>query len=132
VDGAKFQGLALDFQDGISYPAAKPRWMEPSFEGLALDFQDGISYPVAKPRWMEPSFRDWLLIFKTVSHIRPRSRVEAPLHNFSERISRAKAQSAAALPTVFFAPLRLCGKNFALTESAKVISVLFVQSLFKI
>jgi len=25
MNGAKFQGSALDFQDGISYPAAKPR-----------------------------------------------------------------------------------------------------------
>ena len=65
-------GLAIDIQDGISHPAAKPvdgvkfydqiwisktvshirrrsRWMELSL-GSAIDIQDGISHPAAKPQ----------------------------------------------------------------------------------
>ena len=43
------------------------------FQDRALDPQDGISHQAAKPEWMN-QFQDRLLIFKTVSHIRQRSR----------------------------------------------------------
>jgi hypothetical protein len=46
--------MALDFQDGISHPAAKPQRLESSLM-MALHFQDGISHPAAWPQPMESS-----------------------------------------------------------------------------
>jgi len=39
----------VDFQNGISPPAAKPQRMESSFMN-DVDFQNGISPPAAKPQ----------------------------------------------------------------------------------
>ena len=45
---SQVSGLALDLQDGISHPAAKPECMS-QVSGLALDLQHGIPHPAAKP-----------------------------------------------------------------------------------
>jgi len=61
--------IALDLQDGISHPAAKPERMESSFT-IALDLQDGISHPAAKPEIAAFKFSRCLIS----SHIRRQSR----------------------------------------------------------
>ena len=54
VEGVK-SGSALDIQDGISHPAAKPEWRESSQDQLLI-FKT-VSHPAAKPEWMESSSR---------------------------------------------------------------------------